>query len=274
MGLFEIPIGWWAPPSRLQNLAHIEGLEHLEKAVESGAEVETEMEVKEIKEDLIVASGQEIKYNYLVGADGSNSLVRKFLGIKTEKIFVTLQYAIPQSIQKFEEMEYFFDSKIFKGYFWIFPHKNYAIVGCGYYPKNIRNNSFSLKSVFEKWLEDRQIKTDGLKIESFPINFDYQGYQFGNKFLIGDAGGFVSGLTGEGIYFAMVSGREVARKIINPQYDCPEISKILRIKKDQENILRLSGFFNNFLPNLGFKIMLFLYKLPLFKKLIDKNINH
>ena len=245
----------------------------LEKAVRSGAEIETGVKVKEIKEDLIIANGQEIKYNYLVGADGSNSLVRRFLGIKTEKIFATLQYVIPQDIQKFEEMEYFFDSKILNAYFWIFPHKNHTIIGCGYYPKNIRNGSFNLKSAFEKWLKDRQIKTDGLEIESFPINFDYRGYQFGNKFLIGDAGGFASGLTGEGIYFAMVSGREAAKKIINPQYNCPEISKILKIKKDQERVLKLLSFLNNLSPNLGYKIMVFFYDLPLFKKLANKIIN-
>ena len=241
----------------------------LKKAIESEAEVETGMEVKEIKENSIIANGQEIKYNHLVGADGSNSMVRKFLGVKTEKILVTLQYTIPQNIQKFEEMEYFFDSKILNGYFWIFPHKDYTIVGCGYYPKNVRSSSFDLKSAFEKWLKDRQIKTDGLKIESFPINFDYRGYQFGNKLLVGDAAGFASGLTGEGIYFAMISGREAAKKIINPQYDCSEISKILKIKKDQEDFLKLSSFFNNLLPNLGFKMMLFLFNFKYFKKIFD-----
>ena len=244
----------------------------LKKAIESGAEVETGMEVKEIKENSIIANGQEIKYNYLVGADGSNSRVRKFLGIKTEKILIALQYTIPQNIQKFKEMEYFFDSRILNGYFWIFPHKNCTIVGCGYYPRNIQNNSFNLKNTFEKWLKDRQIKTDGLKLESFPINFDYRGYQFGNKFLIGDAGGFVSGFMGEGIYFAMVSGKEAARKIIDPQYDCPDISKILKSKKNQENFLKLISFLNNLSPNLGFKISLFFYDLPLFKKIIDRII--
>jgi len=245
----------------------------LEKAIRSGAEIEMGMEVKEISENSIIAKGQEIKYSYLIGADGSNSRVRKFLGIKTEKMLATLQYVIPQKIQKFEEMEYFFDSKILKGYFWIFPHKNCTIVGCGYYPKNIREKSFDLKSVFEKWLQNHQIKTDGLKLESFPINFDYQGYQFGNKFLIGDAGGFVSGLMGEGIYFAMVSGREVAKKIINPQYNCPEISKILKIKRNHENLLKLTGFFNNLSPNLGFRMVLFIHDLPLSKKLIERIIN-
>ncbi len=36
MGLFEIPIGWWAGPGRLQRLAHVEGLEHLQQALQAG----------------------------------------------------------------------------------------------------------------------------------------------------------------------------------------------------------------------------------------------
>lgn len=57
--------------------------------------------------------------------------------------------------------------------------------------------------------------------------------------MVGDAAGFTSGLTGEGIYFAMVSGMEVAKKIINKNYQCPKIKKILSIKKEHEKILKL-----------------------------------
>lgn len=103
----------------------------LEKAIKSGAEVRTETKVKEIKENAIIINGQEIKFNYLVGADGSNSVVRKFLKIKTEKMLISLQYIIPQKTQKFKEMEYFFNSKISNCYFYIFPHKDYTIVGGG-----------------------------------------------------------------------------------------------------------------------------------------------
>ena len=234
--------------------------------------LDTETEVKEIKENSIIVNGQKIEFDYLVGADGSNSVVRRFLGIKTKKMIITLQYIIPQNIQRFKKLEYFFDSKIFNGYFWIFPHKDYTVVGSGYCPKTVQKNSFNLKNVFEKWLKDRQIKTDGLKIEGFPINFDYRGYQFGNKFLIGDAGGFASGLTGEGIYFAMVSGREVAKKIINSQYNCLGISEILKIKRGHENFFKAVTFLNNLSPNLGFKIALSLYNLPIFKKIIKSFI--
>jgi len=36
MGLFEIPMGWWTPSRQLQGLAHIEGLENLEQALQRG----------------------------------------------------------------------------------------------------------------------------------------------------------------------------------------------------------------------------------------------
>jgi len=244
----------------------------LEKALKSGAEVRTETEVKEINNNSIIVNGQKINYQYLIGADGSNSTIRKFLGIKTEKILVTLQYVIPQEVQKFEEMKYFFDSRIFSGYFWIFPHRDYTIVGAGHCPKFNRKKHFNLKNNFKKWLENKHIKTNGLKLEGFLISFDYQGYQFGNKFLIGDAGGFASGLTGEGIYFAIISGREAARKIIDPRYNCPEISKILKIKRNHENFLGLLVFFNNLSPNLGLKLSAFFYNFPLTKKIIEKII--
>ena len=244
----------------------------LEKSLKSGAEVKTGIEIKEINSDSIIIGGQKIKYQYLVGADGSNSTVRKFLGVKTKKILATLQYIIPQEIQRFEEMEYFFDSKISNGYFWIFPHKNYTVVGADCNPRRARKNLFSLKNAFEKWLENNHIKTAGLKLESFPINFDYRGCQFGNKFLIGDAGGFASELTGEGIYFAMVSGKEIAKKIINPRYNCPKISKILKAKKGHEIIFKTMNYLNNFSPNLGFKTLSFFYGSPYFKKSIKKII--
>ena len=241
----------------------------LKKTLKSGAEIKTETAVKEIRENSIIINGQEIKFDYLVGADGSNSTVRKFLGVKTKKILVTLQYTIPQDVQKFEEMEYFFNSKILNGYFWIFPHENFTAVGAAYYPKNTRQ-SIHIKECFEKWLKKHEIKTEKLELESFPINFDYQGYEFGNKFLIGDAGGFASGLTGEGIYFAMVSGKEVARKIIDSQYDCPEISKILKIKRRQEYYLKKISFLNNIFPNLGFNIIAFFLNYKWFKKIFIK----
>lgn len=92
-------------------------------------EVKTDLEVNKIDENFIEANGQKIKYKYLVGADGSNSMVRRFLGLENRKFLIALQYIVPQ---KFKHLELFFDASLFgANYAWIFPHKDYTSVGCG-----------------------------------------------------------------------------------------------------------------------------------------------
>jgi len=60
------------------------------------------------------------------------------------------------------------------------------------------------------------------------INYDYQGWRFGSSFLIGDAAGLASGLTGEGIYPAIISGEETARAIIYPDHSTDVMKNLIR----------------------------------------------
>lgn len=92
---------------------------------------------------------------------------------------------------------------------------------------------------FKYWLKKNKIDTTGGIYQSFPINHDYRGYKFKNIFLAGDAGGFASGLTGEGIYQAFVSGEEVAKLILDPEYKPKKIEKLLRIKKRHDFLLKV-----------------------------------
>jgi flavin-dependent dehydrogenase len=73
------------------------------------------------------------------------------------------------------------------------------------------------------------------------INFDYRGFQFNNIWLVGDAAGLASGLTGEGIHPAIVSGEAVARRIIDPAYPADEINQVDRQAKKHQKIVDLSG---------------------------------
>jgi geranylgeranyl reductase len=133
----------------------------------------------------------------------------------------------------FKDLEVFFEPALFgSGYAWIFPHNNFVSIGCATDLKSQLN----LFKNFHYWLKKMKIEINPAELESFPINFDYRGFKFGNIFLVGDAAGFASGLTGEGIYAAILSGKEVARKILNPNYNFPEMKKLLKKKFLEERV--------------------------------------
>lgn len=190
------------------------------------------------KNSVLLENNKEVSFDYLIGADGSLSLVRKYLGLTTQKIWLARQYLINK---EFNDLEIFFDKNwLDSGYLWIFPHKNYTSIGCGtaiFSPKakNLQRN-------FSLWLKEKNINVAKSPLKAFPINFDYQGCIFENKFLIGDAAGLASGLTGEGIYFAIISGQEIAKKILNSNYQLTHLKQILKIKKSQETVGRFLLF--------------------------------
>lgn len=169
-------------------------------------------------------NGEEIGFDCLVGADGSNSIVRKFLKISSEKMAMAFHYLVPTD--KYHNFEVFYESRFFgPGYAWIFPHRGFASVGCGSDPKLI--NAKKLKDNFQKWARKRKVDlTDG-RYEAFPINCDFRGYQFNNIFLVGDAAGMASAFTGEGIYQALISGEEVARLITNPRHKATKLQEVI-----------------------------------------------
>jgi geranylgeranyl reductase len=222
----------------------------LEKIKNTSVEVKTGAEVIKItNQEIELKNGECFQYKYLVGADGSNSIVRKFLKLPIKKIGIAFHYIIPQT---FSEMEITFNSQLFgPWYSWIFPYRNSTSIGFGCSPQIIPMER--ARANFDFWLKLKKINIAGAKFEAFPINYDYRGIKFGNIFLVGDAAGLVSGLTGEGIYQALISGEEAAQNIINPNYRMPKI-KVIRREVNIHHlmlwIVRLSGPLRNCLFDL------------------------
>ena len=201
--------------------------------IPGGVEIFTDSNVTEIREtSLLLDNDREILFDYLIGADGSLSLVRKYLNLPIKKILITLQCNIAK---KFETLQIFFNpNTIGPGYFWIFPHKDYTSFGV--VTDSRAGRVKNLLENFKIWLEKNGINFNEGNLQSHPINFDFKGFHFGNVFLAGDAAGLASGLTGEGISQAILSGREIAQKILDPSYDTPLIKKILRRKTIEETL--------------------------------------
>ncbi|MBW3004948.1 NAD(P)/FAD-dependent oxidoreductase [Candidatus Woesearchaeota archaeon] len=205
------------------------------KAKKAGAEIQTETRVKNIGKNFIETDDKKIFFKHLIGADGANSIVRKHLGLDSKKVLSAFQYIVPR---KFKDIEIFVDpDKFGPVYAWIFPYSKTTSIGSGadldY--KGIKPNT--VKNNFDAWCRKRNYDIKNSEFQAHIINYDYQGYQFGKKFLIGDAGGFASGLTGGGMYQAMISGKEAAKKILHPKYDCPDMHHVLKTKAIEEAVL-------------------------------------
>ena len=201
-----------------------------DQAREAGAEIMTGWQVKSIEGQTLLieekesGNQQKIDFDYLVGADGSSSLVRRHLGLASSRMGVGINYQISGDLQK---MEWHLNSRFFRnGYGWIFPHKDTVSIGA-YIPQN-RASTQGLKQGLLAWAGTLGFSLEKEQARADLINYDYQGWRFGRIFLIGDAAGLASGLTGEGIYPAIISGEETARTIINPEHSSEVMAGLIR----------------------------------------------
>ncbi|MFH1216852.1 MAG: NAD(P)/FAD-dependent oxidoreductase [Pseudomonadota bacterium] len=213
------------------------GLWMAEEATRAGATILTETGVTSISGRDVATGAGPFTYQYLVGADGSNSLVRRFLKIPTSRIGAGVHYHVPGN---FDEMIWQLDPALFStGYAWIFPHRNRASVGA--YACRTDISPRILQENLHAWMQKHGIQRKGLKAEAATINFDFRGYRFGNIFLVGDAAGLASGLTGEGIYPAICSGRTVAAKIVDPGADDNGLKRLIKKHQAHTRLLDICG---------------------------------
>jgi flavin-dependent dehydrogenase len=185
------------------------------------------------------ANGQTLpmRFSHLVGADGSNSLVRRFLGLPTTAMGIGLNSMLPVHHLR---MEWHLNPELFgSGYGWIFPHSEACSIGV--YGEARIFTARILKQRLILWAERQGFRLDPRTIRAGLVNFDYRGVRFDRTWLVGDAAGLASGLTGEGIYPALVSGRVVARMILNPDYPGTELQVLAKKHRRHSRLVSLAG---------------------------------
>ncbi len=210
-------------------------------AEKAGAAIMTRSRVHTIADDHVIVStpegkNQAVRYTNLIGADGSTSIVRKFLEIPVNNIGIGINYMVSGQCQK---MQWHLNTRLFgSGYGWIFPHKNVISIGAFCDRHNL--SAADLKQRLIKWaaLQGYDLTREAAKAAL--VNSDFQGCFFNNTYLVGDAAGLASGLTGEGIYPAIISGEAVAKKILDPGYSAPEISAMVRRQQQHKAVVKLS----------------------------------
>jgi geranylgeranyl reductase len=178
-----------------------------------------------------------VRFDHLVGADGSNSLVRRFLGLPASAMGIGLNCMLPG---RHPRMEWHLHSGRFgSGYGWVFPHAE--VVSVGAYSDISNLSAPILKQRLLHWASFQGFKLDPATIRAGLVNFDYRGVRFDRTWLVGDAAGLASGLTGEGIYPALVSGQAVAHLILDPAYPAAELARLAKKQRQHRRLVTLAG---------------------------------
>lgn len=197
----------------------------LNQAIEAGAELA--VHIKGFKRYKTVDSKIEVQCEdgtiyhceYLIGADGAHSKVRKQSAqFEPDRTAVALEGRIAFSelpdAMAIKGKRLVFDFNVAnKGYAWLIPKRDHVNVGV--YTRRPDENPISkkmLQDYTEKQLGTRKID----ELLGFPVGTggEYFTPADGKVFLVGDAAGYAEAIFGEGIHNAIKSGQFAAQSII------------------------------------------------------------
>ena len=190
-------------------------LSHAQVEIRQGAKIGT---VKETDEKVTVETmgGERFEADYLIGADGANSFTARALGLRQHKIMaggIEIEASAPENIlRRFAHKLLLVFGEVGFGYVWIFPKADHLSIGIG----GLHPRPGELQSAMERVMRQFGIQIEGQVRHGHPIPIYTHSEQLGTarSLLVGDAAGLVDPVTGEGIRFAIRSGRMAAKAIM------------------------------------------------------------
>ncbi len=160
-----------------------------------------------------------LKVDLVVGADGANSRIAKEIDAGDYNYAIAFQERIrlPQEMMGYYEdlaEMYVGDDVSTDFYAWVFPKYDHVAVGTGtmqVHKASIKQLQAGIRARAAKKLVGGKI----IKVEAHPIPEHPRPRRVvGRVALVGDAAGYVTKSSGEGIYFAAKSGRMCAETIV------------------------------------------------------------
>lgn len=154
----------------------------------------------------------EVTCDNLIGADGARSSVRRAIGVASTSTYVTLQdwVRLDGELEPFFDCIYMRDVGDSYAYSYVVPKGDLAIVGSVYYPRTVRPHEKQdltlgiLRAAFPQ-LGQTEKREASVALYVRAASDVVPGR--GRVLLAGEAGGFMSPTSGEGISYALNSGR-------------------------------------------------------------------
>ena len=206
----------------------------VELAIDAGSQFKQGkvIDIKITNDDakIFLENGEQIISDVIIGADGANSIIAKKTGLRPKDFLMGVCILKEFKLDKKTLDDYFTEKRIchvhsrfgdISGYGWVFPKKEHLNIGIGQMVKAKKiEKKVNLNHLFEEYIEALKKenvipnnigvgKTVGGGLPIYPLEKPYSN----RLILIGDAGGFISCTTGEGIFYAMASGEDAAKVI-------------------------------------------------------------
>jgi geranylgeranyl reductase family protein len=201
-------------------------------AVFEGGKSVVDVVVQKDKVSVMLDDGHTIETQVVVGCDGMRSVVaeKTNLSKKLEVLCVSLMQEQPLTSKQMATfftkkrlIHLFIKAQGIAGYGWVFPKKNCVNIGIGEFQSALSKTKQKtpLKETYEAFIAT--LKKKKILPEDFPIEnlrgatlpiFPLENTSGERVLLCGDAAGFINPITGEGIYYAMVSGHFAATVIV------------------------------------------------------------
>ncbi len=225
-----------------------------------------DLEINKNEAILFLEDGTKISTKLVLACDGMRSILTEKANLTSTKDNKCLCVVQEQRVTKQQLETYFSDKRMVHifikirglvGYGWIFPKKEYINIGLGEFESAVKNHGqhIHLKEFYSDFIEElkqRKILPADFPIENvrggvlpvFPIDKTYS-----DRLLVcGDASGFINSITGEGIYYAMVSGELAAKVAIdavrNARFDERFLARYQRLWKREfgKDLIQLGRF--------------------------------
>lgn len=166
---------------------------------------------------------------FVVAADGVSARMALAIGVQRQEnrpmgVAVRTYYKSPRTNDDFMEswLELWDEDKLLPGYGWIFGvGDGTSNVGLGILDSSPAFQSIDYKDLLKKWLEQTphewgyrdENMVGEIRGAALPMGFNRQPFYTQGLILVGDSGGMVNPFNGEGIAYAMESGRVAAEVI-------------------------------------------------------------